>query len=115
MNVKYLEPISTSTAVTEKLTGIITQSELSGNVSTCIAVRTKLIKAKGKRNFQENDMSWSILTRGRVARVHIITKNTMNTLPTNQSPAGNIGPRQPPRKRVVITDERARASAYSAR
>ena len=98
-----------------KLTNINTHGKVTGQVSTCIAVIIRLIMAKGKRNFQANAISWSILIRGSVVRIQTMAKNTAPTLIRNQSHGGNTGPLQPPRKRVVIIAEIAKASAYSTK
>ena len=76
-NLKRLDHSSTSTVMIAILTSIIVQGKASGQTNTSIAVMNRLIKAKGKRNFQASAINWSILTRGSVVRVQTITKNLL--------------------------------------
>ena len=97
------------------LTGTSTHGKAVGQVNTSIAVISKLITARGRRNFQASAISWSILTLGKVVRVQTMTKNTAKTLIISQSHGGSNGPRQPERKRVAIMVDMTSASPYSAK
>ena len=94
---------------------IINQGEASGQKTTWVLVISRLIRDSGKRNFQANDITWSIRRRGRVLRIQTIKKKTENAFIKNQRKGGSRGPLQPPRKRMVISAESTTASLYSAR
>ena len=97
------------------LAGMISHGRATGQIKTSIPVIIKLIIDKGKRNFQAKAISWSILTLGKVARVHIIKKYTKIVFTRNQNQGGSEGPFQPPKKTVVIIADKVTASANSTR
>ena len=95
------------------MTGTITHGKAAGQANTSILVINRLIKANGNINFQARAISWSILTRGSVVRVHTMTKNITKTLMTNQRNGGNSGPLQPLKKRVVMMAEKTTVRKFN--
>src|ERR1700722_4692580 len=53
--------------------------------ATAIAVATRFAIARGSRNFQPKDISWSYRKRGNVPRTQIKRKRKQKTLATNQN------------------------------
>src|SRR2546430_7936305 len=71
---------------------IATGTSEVGKASTRIAVTRRFTRVTGMRNFQQNDISWSMRKRGSVARIHMKTRTKKYVFSVNHS-TPSAGPR----------------------
>jgi len=99
---------------------IATGTSVVGNASNRIAVTIRLASVRGMRTFQQSDMSWSIRSRGSVARIHMKmrTKKYVFSVNHNTPSRGKTstnGPCHAPNQSVVTMADTTVTSPYSAR
>src|SRR5208283_5427924 len=68
---------------------------------------------RGNITFQPHDINWSNRGRGRDARSRMKKQINRNVLSRNQAMGGSAGPSQPPKKRMLISEEIRITPRYS--
>ena len=81
---------------------------------------TRFVSVNGMSTFQQRDISWSIRSRGSVARIHMKTSTKKYVFSVNQrtpisGKTSTNGPCHAPNQSVVTIDDTTVISPYSAR
>src|SRR6185295_7412526 len=97
-----------------------TGTTVVGKTSSRIAVTMRLVSVNGIKTFQQSDMSWSMRSRGSVARIHMKTSTkkyvfSVNHRTPRSGKTSTNGPCHAPNHSVATIDETTVTSPYSAR